>query len=449
MKKRTKIIIAVSILLLIAIIGIFCLAVYLDKKIGVNIVTVVNTYDNRMVYAAVATERGINYPLNDVIIKDLNLNEMDESNVQIGNYIYLYINEDNTGFYCNSANYYCRVESINENSIYVKIPEFSFYSLNAEEINIKDINGKKISVSDLKFGDNIKVVNIWPDVIPAVAETYQGYSSNRIYDVKKIMIVEPNQETIEKLENRNMMAIKNAVIVGVNENSLYVVDSENKDLLYEVSFTNEGNIGFEQGQEVTIYFNGKVGSSDIKGVSAIEYVGKIEIKDGNKQLISNDVLKRFYTSYDNVNINIDNLTNTGLKLTVTDNNNIKYEFENKFYLSKNVAEKSEQTAVEKDNGSIIIFPGKGDEWQELSKISNDVENTGTAELVDENATRWTIDWSNIYGTLGSGEYRFVLGNAGDNPNDFTTNGYDKEIISVKFTIDDNGQVVDDEVNKGY
>ena len=449
MKKRTKIIIVVSILLVIVIIGIFCLAVYLDKKIGVNIVTVVNTYDNRMVYAAVATERGINYPLNDVIIKDLNLNEMDESNVQIGNYIYLYINEDNTGFYCNSTNYYCRVESINENSIYVKIPEFSFYSLNAEEINIKDINGKKISVSDLKFGDNIKVVNIWPDVIPAVAETYQGYSSNRIYDVKKIMIVEPNQETIEKLENRNMMAIKNAVIVGVNENSLYVVDSENKDLLYEVSFTNEGNIGFEQGQEVTIYFNGKVGSSDIKGVSAIEYVGKIEIKDGNKQLISNDVLKRFYTSFDNVNINIDNLTNTGLKLTVTDNNNIKYEFENKFYLSKNVAEKSEQTAVEKDNGSIIIFPGKGDEWQELSKISNDVENTGTAELVDENATRWTIDWSNIYGTLGSGEYRFVLGNAGDNPNDFTTNGYDKEIISVKFTIDDNGQVVDDEVNKGY
>lgn len=166
-------------------------------------------------------------------------------------------------------------------------------------------------------------------------------------------------------------------------------------------------------------------------------------------MISNDVLKRFYTSYDNVNINIDNLTNTGLKLTVTDNNNIKYEFENKFYLSKNVAEKSEQTAVEKDNGSIIIFPGKGDEWQELSKISNDVENTGTAELVDENATRWTIDWSNIYGTLGSGEYRFVLGNAGDNPNDFTTNGYDKEIISVKFTIDDNGQVVDDEVSKGY
>ena len=449
MKKRTKIITVVSILLIIAIIGIFNLVVYLDRKIGVNIVTVVDIYDNRIVHAAVATERNIGYPLDDVIIKDLNLNEIDRANVQAGDYIYLYVKEDNTGFYCSSTNYYCRVERINENSIDVQIPDFNFYSFNAEEANIKDINGKKISVSDLKYGDNIKVVNIWPDIIPAVAALYQGYSSDTLYDVKSIRIMEPNHETIEKLENRNMMAIKNAVIVGVNENSLYVVDSENKDLSYKVSFASEGNIGFEQGQEVTIYFNGKVGSSDINGVSAIEYVGKIEINDENKQLISNDILKRFYTSYENVNVNIDNLTNTGLSLTLTDNNNIKYEFENRFYLSENVAEKSEQTVAEKDNGSIIIFPGEGDKWQELSRISNDVENIGTAEIVDENTTIWAIDWSNIYGTLESGEYRFVMGDAGNEPNSFLINGYDKEIISVKFTIDDNGQVVDYEVSKGY
>ena len=449
MKKRTKIIIVVSILIVIAIIGIFNLVVYLDRKIGVNIVTVVDIYDNRIVHAAVATERNIGYPLDDVIIKDLNLNEIDRANVQAGDYIYLYVKEDNTGFYCSSTNYYCRVERINENSIDVQIPDFNFYSFNAEEANIKDINGKKISVSDLKYGDNIKVVNIWPDIIPAVAALYQGYSSDTLYDVKSIRIIEPNQETIEKLENRNMMAIKNAVIVGVNENSLFVVDSENKDLLYEVSFASEGNIGFEQGQEVTIYFNGKVGSSDINGISAIQYVGKIEIKDGNKQLISNNVLKRFYTSYDNVNVNIDNLTNTGLSLTVTDNNNIKYEFENEFLLFKNIAEKPEQRKIEYEDGSVSILPYDGDKWQELSRISNDVENIGTAEIVDENTTRWTIDWSNIYGTLGSGEYRFVMGDAGDEPNSFLTNGYDKEIISVKFTIDDNGQVLDYEVSKGY
>ena len=166
-------------------------------------------------------------------------------------------------------------------------------------------------------------------------------------------------------------------------------------------------------------------------------------------MISNNVLKRFYTSYDNVNVNIDNLTNTGLSLTVTDNNNIKYEFENEFLLFKNIAEKPEQRKIEYEDGSVSILPYDGDKWQELSRISNDVENIGTAEIVDENTTRWTIDWSNIYGTLGSGEYRFVMGDAGDEPNSFLTNGYDKEIISVKFTIDDNGQVLDYEVSKGY
>ena len=42
-----------------------------------------------------------------------------------------------------------------------------------------------------------------------------------------------------------------------------------------------------------------------------------------------------------------------------------------------------------------------------------------------------------------------MGDVGDEPNNFLTNGYDKEIISVKFTIDDNGQVVDYEVGKGH
>lgn len=34
------------------------------------------------------------------------------------------------------------------------------------------------------------------------------------------------------------------IIVGVNKNSLCVIDSENNELLYEVYFSDEGNIGF-------------------------------------------------------------------------------------------------------------------------------------------------------------------------------------------------------------
>lgn len=40
------------------------------------------------------------------------------------------------------------------------------------------------------------------------------------------------------------------IIVGVNKNSLCVIDSENNELLYEVYFSDEGNIGFETGQEI-------------------------------------------------------------------------------------------------------------------------------------------------------------------------------------------------------
>lgn len=439
MKKKTKIIIIVIILLVVVGIAIFKLLEYLDAKIGVNTITIVDIYNNKMVIGANATERQINYSLDNVVIKDLNLNELDNSHVQVGDYIYLYIKEDDSGFYWSSTNYYSRVEDINENSIYEKMPEFNFYSLNAEEANIKDINGKKISVSDLKAGDNIKVVNIWPDVIPAIAETYQGYSSNSIYDVKSIRIVEPNQENINKLKNRNTMAIKNAIIVGVNDNSLYVVDSENKDLLYEVSFAKEGNIGFKQGQEIKIYFNGNETGSNINGVLAIQNVGKIEIVDDeNEQLISNDILKKFYTSFDNVDISIDNLTNTGLTMTVTDNNNLKYEFANKFTLSRNIAKKPDNSVIKYDDGSIAISGYEGDKWQELSKISDNVANTGTAETINENTTRWTFDWSNIYGPIGSGEYRFVLGDADNNQNYFYSNN--EEIIYAKFTVEENGQI---------
>src|SRR5699024_9405494 len=109
--------------------------------------------------------------------------------------------------------------------------DWQFYSFNAENINIKDINGNQISTSDLKLGDKLRVINIVPEVIPAIAETFEGYSSSTIYDVKNIKIVGTDQETKEKLENRNMIAIKKAIIAGVNKDNLYVLDSENQNLL--------------------------------------------------------------------------------------------------------------------------------------------------------------------------------------------------------------------------
>ena len=448
MKKRTKILIIVSILLVFAIIGIFSLVIYLDRKIGVHTFTIAEISD-KLIYAGnIFGGANYSYEFDEVILQDEDLNEIDKTSVNLGDYVYLFLKEDKYSFSGNTT-YYCKVNSIDSNQINVEMPEWEFYSFFTENVKIKDINGNKIDSSNLKVGDTIEVININPKYTADIAQTYEGSSCSSIYDVKSIKVIETDEKTKEKLANRNMLAIKTAIVAVVDDDYLCVVDSQNQNLLYNVYYPEEGNRDFEIGQEIKIYFNGKSISSGRNGIAELRNVGKIEIIDNANQLISDEILKKFNTTYDNVEVSIENLTNTELIFTITDNNDIKYEFASKFYLSKNIAEKTDKNLIENDDGSIIILPYDGDKWQLIYETPNDMENVAATETIDENSTRWTFDWSKVYGSLESGEYRFVMGDACDEPNSFLTNGYDKEIISVKFTIDDNGQVIDYEVNKGY
>ena len=448
MKKRTKILIIVSILLVFAIIGFFSLVIYLDRKIGVNTFTIAEISD-KLIYAGnIFGGANYSYEFDEVILQDEDLNEIDKTSVNLGDYVYLFLKEDKYNFSGNTT-YYCKVNSIDSNQINVEMPEWEFYSFFTENIKIKDINGNKIDSSNLKVGDTIEVININPKYTADIAQTYEGSSCSSIYDVKSIKVIETDEKTKEKLANRNMLAIKTAIVAVVDDDYLCVVDSQDQNLLYNVYYPEEGSRDFEIGQEIKIYFNGKSISSGRNGIAELRNVGKIEIIDNANHLISDEILKRFNTTYDNVEVSIENLTNTELIFTITDNNDIKYEFASKFYLSKNIAEKTDKNLIENDDGSIIILPYDGDKWQLIYETPNDMENVAATETIDENSTRWTFDWSKVYGSLESGEYRFVMGDACDEPNSFLTNGYDKEIISVKFTIDDNGQVIDYEVNKGY
>ena len=448
MKKRTKILIIVSILLVFAIIGIFSLVIYLDRKIGVHTFTIAEISD-KLIYAGnIFGGANYSYEFDEVILQDEDLNEIDKTSVNLGDYVYLFLKEDKYNFSGNTT-YYCKVNSIDSNQINVEMPEWEFYSFFTENVKIKDINGNKIDSSNLKVGDTIEVININPKYTADIAQTYEGSSCSSIYDVKSIKVIETDEKTKEKLANRNMLAIKTAIVAVVDDDYLCVVDSQDQNLLYNVYYPEEGSRDFEIGQEIKIYFNGKSISSGRNGIAELRNVGKIEIIDNANQLISDEILKRLNTTYDNVEVSIENLTNTKLIFTITDNNDIKYEFASKFYLSKNIAEKTDKNLIENDDGSIIILPYDGDKWQLIYETPNDMKNVAATETIDENSTRWTFDWSKVYGSLESGEYRFVMGDACDEPNSFLTNGYDKEIISVKFTIDDNGQVIDYEVNKGY
>lgn len=118
-----------------------------------------------------------------------------------------------------------------------------------------------------------------------------------------------NQLKVEKQENfinsietskyqeensSNMQSTKKAIIVKVNSNYLTVLGMENETHLYEVSFSNEGDIGFKQGQEVLIYFDGTILLSN---PARITTVGKIEIiKEKSNKSIPEEILRRYEMS---------------------------------------------------------------------------------------------------------------------------------------------------------
>ena len=67
-----------------------------------------------------------------------------------------------------------------------------------------------------------------------------------------------DSEELELINNVNKKAIKEAVVVRVNKNSLDAMGLEDTTDLFTVSFSKEGNIGFKEGQEILIYFNGNI-----------------------------------------------------------------------------------------------------------------------------------------------------------------------------------------------
>lgn len=234
-------------------------------------------------------------------------------------------------------------------------------------------------------------------------------------------------------------SILEAVILKVYPQSLGVMkikDNEGTRDLYNVSFAEEGNIGFKEGQEVAIYFDGAIAESY---PAQIYNVNKIEITKEQTQIeIPEDVIRYYNNNKDNVNINIEYLTNTGLAITITDTNEIPYEFSNDYTLYKEVKNEDYtgkgQFIGQNTGNSTAGFTGTGTEyiWEEVEK-NPDVDIKDTFEDLVYNMPNITqednfnvigkkIDWSKLYGKLEDGNYRLVLSNS----------------ITIEFTIE-NGE----------
>lgn len=136
--------------------------------------------------------------------------------------------------------------------------------------------------------------------------------------------------------NDNMAEKIKILVVGVEENYLNAAKLEGDKIseILNVSFSKEGNIGFEIGQEVLVYFNGVILSTWPAQINNPE---KLEIVKQKSDIeIPEYILKSFYSTKNNVDINVIEITNKGISFKIEDKNDIKFEYGDTYSVDKRV-----------------------------------------------------------------------------------------------------------------
>lgn len=324
--------------------------------------------------------------------------------------------------------YSCIFKKIEDNNLIVQMQDINYYSFTVkDDTAIRDNKGKNITEADLKVGDTINVVSWFPDLIYTIGVAYDGHSVENINDVKKIKVLDQDLAQAKAIENKDKTISKKAIVVKVNEDSIGVMGTKNEDDLITVKYSKEGNIGYKQGQEVLIYFTGAITPTNPK---TIENVGEIKIINENSNVqIPKKVLETFYNSFNNVDINVDEINSTGISFTIKDVNDLPYTYSNTYKILR-----KDIKTISSENSKVQGFSSIGAvnvSWEDVPKINNiNSEDTGTFENIDENTIRKTYDWSNLYGELKNGEYQFLL-------QDENT-----ILVRISFSINENGDVSD-------
>ena len=172
----------------------------------------------------------------------------------------------------------------------------------------------------------IKVIIIILSILVLAALGVLGYIIIKNKNKSDVSI--NNYENITEINTNNYeyednMKVKmKAVVAKVNKNNLLFMNIKDEDLIY-VGFTDEGNIGYRQGQEIDIYYDGLILTSYPEQLSN---VGKIEIiKEKSNTELPEKVLRYCYSSRDNVKIDVEKITKNGivLKLAAGSVNNLK------------------------------------------------------------------------------------------------------------------------------
>lgn len=144
----------------------------------------------------------------------------------------------------------------------------------------------------------------------------------------------------------NLVANENtsikAVIVKINKNSLIVMQTEKDEGLIDVSFSKQGNIGFKEGQEILIDFDGMMASTYPASISNVK---KIKILNEKSNIIIPEKhLKYCFSSKDKVKISLAELTDTKIEFDIIDENEKQYNYPNSYSIEKKV-ENTENISV--------------------------------------------------------------------------------------------------------
>ena len=427
MKKKTKIILVIAILFIIAIIAITFYIIMQYEKYTLTILEI----DGSDIRAEEEETILYTFSAEDESMKNMNGQEITISELKVGDSVIVNAYADRI----------CTIKSIENNEVTVAVPKY--YHFSVENAKIKDINGNNINISNLQVGNVVEVTNKKDNSIDN--NTDLASSIEYLSDVKQIKVIDDKID-----EASNAVATLSAVVMEVHESGLSVMEikeGESSYDLYTVSFAQEGNIGFKQGQEVLIYFDGIVAESF---PAQIFNVSKIEItKEETDITIPDDVIRYYNNTTDNVKVDISELATTGVKITITDTNELPYEYSNNYVIyekvkNENYTGEGYQIGEDTEN-STSGYTGTGLEyiWEEMEKKSNDnIEDTikdltynlpNMTENEHYTVIGKQIDWTEIYGELADGEYRLMFSNEGSFPIniEFEVKEGETELISIE------------------
>lgn len=417
MKRSTKVIIFIIVLLVV--IGAF--AFYLLTQYNKYTLTIMEINGDDIIAKGPIV---LKYTFNadDEVVKNVNGEEIDATKLKVGDMVIV-----DSYAYCIST-----VTKIDNNGFTIDVPDYFEFSVG--NAKIKDVNGNNITVSNLVEGNIIEVISKKDNSTTGLSSVIEHISN-----VKQIKVIK---------EENNMLTSIRGVVMEVYENSLSVMGigaGNESGSLYSVSFAEDGNIGFKQGQEVLIYFDGMLLTTYPE---QIYNVGKIEIVSEQSEVeIPDDVTRYYNNTQDKVDVNVTDLTTEGVTITITDTNELPYEYTNDYKLEKEVKNEEYtgqgQYIGEATDNSLPAYTGSGLEyiWEEMEK-NPDVNIEDTIEDLVFNLPNMTeyeyytvlgmkIDWTNLYGELTDGKYRLTFSSKGSFPIliEFSVNDGETELIS--------------------